>query len=602
MQDVSLQPEYRLALDLTSKDRENSAPSPKARLDFARVTALAHSQWRLLLAGTFALLLSTGTTLIAPLWIGDLVDRITSSGGRSQLNQAVLALLVLFVVSGAAGAARMYWFTVAGERIVLRLRQKLFAALIAREVAFFDSRRTGELINRLSSDTTVLQNTVTVNVSMALRFGLQGLGAIGILLWTSWKLAAVMLAVVPVVALGAVAYGRRLRRLSRKVQDALASASEVAEESLSGIRTVRAFDREQVTVDRYSQAVKASYELSRQRAWVGGLFTGFIGVLGYGAIAAVLWYGGVLLLEGAMSFGQLTSFLLYTFTVAFSIGALGGLWSDFARAAGASQRVFELIDEAPIDDGKGSVIATPKGHIVFDSVAFNYPTRPDLEVLGDVSFELKPGEVVALVGPSGAGKSTIAQLLSRLYDPISGGIYFDRQPYVNLDSHWLRQHVGVVSQEPMLFATSIAENIRFGQPKASDEAIKEAAKAANCAEFIDTFDQGYETLVGERGVQLSGGQKQRVAIARALLKDPTILVLDEATSALDAKAEQLVQEALERLMLGRTTLVIAHRLSTVRSADRVMVLDDGRLVEQGSHDQLVAQGGLYQRLVELQFR
>ena len=602
MQDVSLQPEYRLALDLTSKDRENSAPSPKARLDFARVTALAHSQWRLLLAGTFALLLSTGTTLIAPLWIGDLVDRITSSGGRSQLNQAVLALLVLFVVSGAAGAARMYWFTVAGERIVLRLRQKLFAALIAREVAFFDSRRTGELINRLSSDTTVLQNTVTVNVSMALRFGLQGLGAIGILLWTSWKLAAVMLAVVPVVALGAVAYGRRLRRLSRKVQDALASASEVAEESLSGIRTVRAFDREQVTVDRYSQAVEASYELARQRAWVGGLFTGFIGVLGYGAIAAVLWYGGVLLLEGAMSFGQLTSFLLYTFTVAFSIGALGGLWSDFARAAGASQRVFELIDEAPIDDGKGSVIATPKGHIVFDSVAFNYPTRPDLEVLGDVSFELKPGEVVALVGPSGAGKSTIAQLLSRLYDPISGGIYFDRQPYVNLDSHWLRQHVGVVSQEPMLFATSIAENIRFGQPKASDEAIKEAAKAANCAEFIDTFDQGYETLVGERGVQLSGGQKQRVAIARALLKDPTILVLDEATSALDAKAEQLVQEALERLMLVRTTLVIAHRLSTVRSADRVMVLDDGRLVEQGSHDQLVAQGGLYQRLVELQFR
>ena len=407
----------------------NTEPNPRSsRLDLARVASLARSEWRLLAAGTLALLLSTGTTLIAPLWVGDLVDRITSSGDREQLNLAVLALLVLFVVSGSAAALRMYWFTVAGERIVLRLRRQLFSALIARSVGFFDTRRTGELINRLASDTTVLQNTVTVNVSMALRFGLQGLGAVAILLWTSWKLAAVMLAVVPVVALGAVAYGRRLRRLSRRVQDALAGASEVAEESIAGIRTVRAFDREQMVTARYGDAVGASYELARQRAWIGGLFAGFIGVVGYGAIAAVLWYGGTLLIDGQLSFGQLTSFLLYTFTVAFSIGALGGLWSDFARAAGASQRVFELIDAAPTGMTNGERLEEPRGDVALDAVSFAYPSRPEVAVLTGVTLHLRPGEVVALVGPSGSGKSTIAQLISRLYDPGEGGCALTVEP------------------------------------------------------------------------------------------------------------------------------------------------------------------------------
>ena len=408
-----------------------------------------------------------------------------------------------------------------------------------------------------------------------------------------------MLAVV-LVAGGAGVYGRMLRRVSKQVQDALARSSEVAEETLAGVRTVRAFAREEREVARYGTAVDESFALARHRARLGAVFTGGVSFLGYGAIAAVLWYGGVLLSEGSLGFGDLTSFLLYTFTVAFSIGALSSLWSDFAKAAGASERVFELLDREPEVEA-GDTAGDGRGRVVLDGVHFAYPSRPGAPVLSGLTLGLEPGQVVALVGPSGGGKSTVAALLSRFYDPDEGVLSLDGRAFVELDAGWLREQVGVVSQEPILFATSIADNIRYGCADASDAAVEAAAAAANAREFVQDFPDGFETLVGERGVRLSGGQKQRIAIARALLKDPAVLVLDEATSALDAESEHLVQEALDRLMTGRTTLVIAHRLSTVRDADRVVVLDGGRVAEEGSHNELLEMNGLYRKLVERQF-
>ena len=416
---------------------------------------------------------------------------------------------------------------------------------------------------------------------MGLRYGLQALGAIGILMWTSWQLTLLMLAVVPIVAIGAAVYGRLVRKVSKQVQDALASASEVAEETIAGVRTVRAFAREQSEINRYEARVAESFRLAKYRAWLGGVFSGGVSFAGYGAIAAVLWYGGILLSEGALTFGTLTSFVLYTFMVAFSIGALSSLWSDFAKAAGASVRVFELLESSDREVLKSGL--TPSGvmgAIRFEGVSFSYPSRPDNKVLDGMQFSLEPGETVALVGLSGSGKSTVAALMSRLYEPQSGTLILMMNDTF-LDADWLRQQVGVVSQEPILFATTIEENIRYGKLDASYEEVEAASRAANAHDFISEFSEGYGTLVGERGVRLSGGQKQRVAIARALLKNPKVLILDEATSALDAETEHLVKEALERLMQGRTTLIIAHRLSTVQKADRVVVIDMGCIANKG---------------------
>jgi ABC transporter fused permease/ATP-binding protein len=566
-----------------------------------RLVSLARPEAKTLIWATLALFIAAGLNLSYPLFIRQIVDGVGGPDAQQVVNQAALVLFALFGLNGVFTALRSYLFTVAGERVVARLRSTLYGAIVRQEVGFFDERRTGELTNRLASDTTVLQNAATVNISMVLRYLVTCVGAIAILAWTSWQLTLVMLAVVPVIVLGAMFYGRILRKLSRQVQDALAGSTEVAEETISGIRTVRAFAREDAETSRYAERVETVFQLARVRARIGALFGGGMSFAFGIAIAVVLWYGGSLLVDGTMSIGELTQFVLYTFFVAISLGALASVWEDFMKAVGASDRVFQLMDRKPLVSSGSETPDHLGGEVAFDGVRFAYPTRPDIDVLIDFDLALSPGETVALVGPSGGGKSTVAALLSRFYDPDEGTLKLDGNAYVDLDPDWLRRQVGVVSQEPTLFAATVRDNIRYARPDATEEAVLAAAKAANAHDFISDFPEAYDTLVGERGVRLSGGQKQRVAIARALLKDPRILVLDEATSALDAESEHLVQEALERLMEGRSTLVIAHRLSTVKDADRVLVLDSGRVVEQGSHGELLARDGLYKQLVERQF-
>jgi ABC transporter fused permease/ATP-binding protein len=579
-----------------------SKPRTAPRATLRRLLGLARPELRTLLLGTFFLTIGSGMSLLYPQAMRYIIDEALGARDRSHIDNAALVMTAILAIQAFSVAMRYYLFTTAGERVVTRLRRNLFASMMSQEVAFFDERKTGELTNRLSSDTTVLQNTVSANISMVLRNGAQALGGIAWLFYTSPTLTLVMLAVVPPVAVGAVAYGRRVRKLSKEVQDALASSNEVAEESLSGVRTVRSFAAERTEVERYGGAMEKAFSLARRRIRQSSTFMAVASFGGSVAAVLVLWYGGRLVVDGALTVGGLTSFLLYSVFVAFALGALADLWADFMRASGAAERVFELLDRAPaIPTSGGERLANTQGLVELQGVHFSYPTRADMPVLQGIELTIQPGEVVAIVGPSGAGKSTIAGLLTRLYDPQGGRILLDGKDLKDLDPEWLRQQIGVVAQEPLLFSSSISDNIRYGRAGATDAEVEAAARAANAHDFVSRFPEGYKTLVGERGVQLSGGQKQRVAIARAVLKDPRLLILDEATSALDAESEHLVQDALDRLMKGRTTLIIAHRLSTVMGADRVMVLEGGKVVQSGSHAALMGQEGLYRRLVERQF-
>ena len=586
-------------MDTKKPDEKKAERAPGVPL--RRLVSLARPEWKNLAIACVFLAIGSVGTLVYPQSLRFILDEALGQKDPRVIDRAALLMIGVLVVQAAASSMRYVLFSVTGERIVAKLRADVYRAILRQEIAFFDSRSTGELTSRLASDTTILQNTVSVNVSMALRNVATMIGGVAALVWTSPRLAAVMLAIVPPVAIGAVLYGRRVRALSREVQDALASSSQVAEESISGLRTVRSFAAEELEARRYALAVARSFDVAKRRAYMGGAFDFGASLSGFAVATAVLWYGGHLVMSGAMTVGALTSFFVYTLVVAFSLAAVSDVWADFMKASGAGARIFEILDREPAMGSGGERPASIEGALELVDVSFRYPARPDAEVLANVSLALRPGEVVALVGPSGSGKSTIAALLARMYDPVSGKIVLDGRDLVSLDVEWLRTQVGAVSQEPLLFARSIADNIRYARPTATDAEVEEAARTANALEFVKRFPDGFATMVGERGVQLSGGQKQRIAIARAVLKDPRILVLDEATSALDAESEHLVKEALERLMKGRTTLIIAHRLSTVMGADRVLVLDRGRVVQEGEHKALVAEEGLYKKLVEKQF-
>jgi ATP-binding cassette subfamily B protein len=567
-----------------------------------RLLSLARPEWRLLSFAIGCLAIGSTMSLLYPQGIRIIVDGALSAQSLARIDRAAVLLVVIAVVQGIAVSIRYILFSVAGERAVTRIRDQVFQRILDQEIGFFDERRTGELTSRLSSDITLLQSAVSTNISIGLRTAAQAAGGVVFLFFTSPTLTLLMLAVVPPVAVGAVAYGRRLKKLSKEVQDALAAASEIAEEAISGIRTVRSFTAEPAEARRYGEQTGRAYGLAKRRAFAGGLFMGSAQIGAFASAALVFWYGGHLVARGAMTVGGLSAFLVYTLLVATSLGALADLWAEFMRALGAADRVFELLDRQPaMAPSGGATLERVAGAVELERVSFAYPSRKDVRVLDEVSLRLDPGEVVAVVGPSGAGKSTLAALIARLYDPDGGRVLLDGRDARDLDVSFLRRQIGTVAQEPILFSTSVAGNIRYGRPGASAAEVASAAATANAAAFIERFPSGYDTLVGERGVQLSGGQKQRVAIARAVLKDPRVLILDEATSALDAESEHLVKEALERLMRGRTTLIIAHRLSTVKDAHRVLVLDAGRIVQAGPHAELLREDGLYRRLVERQF-
>ncbi|MHB1057156.1 MAG: ABC transporter transmembrane domain-containing protein [Rhodanobacter sp.] len=548
--------------------------------------------------------LSSGASLVLPLAFRHIIDQGFGHSSNTVINETFVALFGVALVLAFATAARYFCITLLSERALASLRQTLYAQVIRLDVGFFERSRVGELLSRLSADTEVVQALIGSGVSMALRSAVMLVGAAVAMVWTAPSLAGLTALVIPAVMLPILVFGRRVQKLSRASQDRLADAAAIANETLNASTAVKAYARENIESARYSNAILRALATARRRIGMRALLTMAVIVLVFGAITLVLWAGARHVLAGTLDAGILGQFVLYAVFAAGSVAGLSEVWGDVLRAAGAMERLGELLDERPEIVAPAQPLALPRpvrGALRFDGVSFHYPTRPDTAALHGFTLDVHPGETVALVGPSGAGKSTVFSLLLRFYDPQGGKISLDGIDLraVTLDD--LRGAIALVPQETVIFSGSAADNIRFGRDGASDGEVHEAARAAEAHDFISALHDGYQAEMGERGVRLSGGQRQRIAIARAILRDAPLLLLDEATSALDAQSEAAIQQALERLEKGRTTLVIAHRLATVQRADRIVVLDGGRIVAQGTHESLLAEGGLYAELARLQF-
>jgi ATP-binding cassette, subfamily B, bacterial MsbA len=552
---------------------------------------------------TITLLLGSAIGLIFPLIIQDLVNTVLSKGNLAELNRITLLLIAVFLIRSIFYYFQTYYLSYIGERIVVDIRTQTYEHLQALSIRFYNDRRVGELISRLSSDVTVIRTALTNNIATVISQGITFIGSLALMLYLNWRLTLFILLLAPIVIASAAYFGARLRKLSTIVQDQLAESTATADEALSNIRVVKAFTREPYEVKRYNDNINLTFKATMKATVWRATFGSLVTFLGFASLALILWFGGREVISGNLTTGSLIAFLVYGINIAASLGSFTTLYTQLQEAAGASRRVFELLDEQPdiANLPHASGLPTLKGQIAFQDVSFAYPDNQQQHVLHNIDLEIQPGEILALVGPSGAGKSTLFNLIPRFYDPTSGRVVIDGSDLREVTLESLRGQIGLVPQETQLFSGTIRENLRYGNLVASDAQIEGAANAANAEEFIYQLSDGYETVVGERGVKLSGGQRQRIAIARAILRNPRILLLDEATSSLDSESEGLVQEALERLMIGRTTVIIAHRLSTVQKAHRIAVLEAGHLIEMGSHEELLAIDGLYARLYRLQF-